>query len=55
MKKICTIVSIWVWLLLISVMALGMYKFNYLASQPGYDVDGNKMVQSEEQQVTSFP
>ncbi len=26
----------------ITVAAAGMYKFNYLASKPGYDVDGNK-------------
>lgn len=25
------------------IALLGMYKFNYLANQPGYDVDGNKL------------
>ena len=31
-------------LILLSVVALaGMYKFNYLASQEGYDCDGNKI------------
>ena len=29
------------------VALAGMYKFNYLASQPGYDVDGNKIDDSE--------
>lgn len=27
----------------IGVIAAGMYKFNYLSGQPGYDVDGNRM------------
>ena len=26
------------------VVLAGMYKFNYLASQDGYDCDGNKIV-----------
>ena len=34
-------------ILLISIIVIivlaGTYKFNYLASQPGYDVDGNKI------------
>jgi len=25
------------------VILLGIYKFNYLANQPGYDIDGNKI------------
>lgn len=29
--------------IVVLVMALGMYKFNHLASQPGYDVDGNQL------------
>jgi heat shock protein HslJ len=29
-------------LVVLLVALAGMYKFNYLASQPGYDVDGNK-------------
>lgn len=29
---------------IIALVAIaGMYKFNYLANQPGYDVDGNKI------------
>ena len=28
---------------LVVIALAGMYKFNYLASQPGYDVDGNKI------------
>ncbi len=32
-------------LTIVTVTALaGMYKFNYLASQEGYDCDGNKIV-----------
>ena len=31
-------------LTIVTVVALaGMYKFNYLASQEGYDCDGNKI------------
>lgn len=29
--------------LVVIIIAAGMYKFNYKASQPGYDVDGNKV------------
>jgi hypothetical protein len=29
-------------------MLAGMYKFNYLASQEGYDCDGNKIEKSME-------
>ncbi len=29
--------------ILLGIAAAGMYKFNYLANQPGYDVDGNKI------------
>lgn len=28
---------------ILSIALAGMYKFNYLANQPGYDVDGNKI------------
>lgn len=37
------------WFIFICLMAIliislaGIYKFNYLASLPGYDVDGNKI------------
>ncbi len=30
-------------IILFFVAVAGMYKFNYLSSQPGYDVDGNKI------------
>lgn len=33
--------------LLVMVIA-GMYKFNYLASSPGYDVDGNQIESTEQ-------
>jgi PDZ domain-containing secreted protein len=39
-KKILIGISV---IILIIIFA-GMYKFNYLASQPGYDVDGNKII-----------
>lgn len=38
--------------LFILVALAGMYKFNYLANQPGYDVDGNKMMQENGQKFT---
>jgi len=43
-KTLLIIVGIAVLLVAIA----GMYKFNYLASQPGYDVDGNKVEQNFE-------
>ncbi len=42
MKKI-TLAVVGIGLFVIIAIALaGMFKFNYLANQPGYDVDGNK-------------
>lgn len=43
MKKTIKWVVIGVASIILIVIVLGMYKFNYLASQPGYDVDGNKI------------
>ncbi len=44
MKKIIiTIVVVVVAVLVLAIAAAGMYKFNYLSGQPGYDVDGNKI------------
>ncbi len=43
MKKILKITII-IFITVVAIIALaGMYKFNYLASKPGYDVDGNKI------------
>ncbi len=43
MKKILKWLII-VFLSIVTIVALaGMYKFNYLASQEGYDCDGNKI------------
>ncbi|PID87646.1 hypothetical protein CSB07_00490 [Candidatus Gracilibacteria bacterium] len=39
MKKILIILAI----IIIAVAAAGIYKFNYLSNEPGYDVDGNKI------------
>lgn len=40
----------WSFIVLLTIMVLialaGMYKFNYLASQEGYDVDGNPITAS---------
>ena len=41
------------WFIFIFLMAIliiglaGIYKFNYLANSPGYDVDGNKLKHKE--------
>ena len=45
MKKIIKWIAITVLTVLVLVMLAGMYKFNYLASQEGYDCDGNKIEQ----------
>ena len=43
MKKIIKWILIGVAVIIFIVIIAGMYKFNYLANQPGYDVDGNKI------------
>ena len=43
MKKIIKWLVIALLSFVILVILAGMYKFNYLASQEGYDVDGNKI------------
>ena len=43
MKKIIKWLLISIVLLLVIIALAGMYKFNYLASQEGYDCDGNKI------------
>ncbi len=42
MKYLKYIISISL-ILIVLVALAGMYKFNYLANQPGYDADGNKI------------
>ncbi|MCK5781355.1 MAG: hypothetical protein KAH10_02105 [Flavobacteriales bacterium] len=42
MKKTIKWVIISVVIIIIFVAIAGIYKFNYLANQPGYDVDGNR-------------
>lgn len=41
MKKIILIIIAVLLAIFILIVLAGMYKFNYLAYQPGYDVDGN--------------
>ena len=43
MKKTLKWITIILLTILVLVMLAGMYKFNYLASQEGYDCDGNKI------------
>jgi PDZ domain-containing secreted protein len=42
MRKFYSVV-IAILVVLVCIAAAGMYKFNYLASQPGYNVDGNRI------------
>jgi len=43
MKKIVLISLSLIALLVLAIGAAGIYKFNYLANQLGYDVEGNKI------------
>ena len=51
MKKTIKWVVIGVASIILIVIIAGMYKFNYLANQPGYDVDGNKIEDSYRSEV----
>ena len=51
MKKTIKWVILGVASVAIIVIIAGMYKFNYLANQPGYDVDGNKIEDSYRSEV----
>ncbi len=42
MSKVLKIIMATAVAILLLIAVAGMYKFNYLANQPGYDVDGNK-------------
>ncbi len=43
MKKRIKRVIISIASVILIVIIAGMYKFNYLANKPGYNVDGNKI------------
>ena len=43
MKKVLKWIAIILVISVILVILAGMYKFNYLANQDGYDCDGNKI------------
>ena len=45
MKKTIKWIATILFAMFILVLLAGMYKFNYLASQEGYDCDGNKIEQ----------
>lgn len=51
MKKTAKWVVIAVASIILVVIIAGMYKFNYLANQPGYDVGGNKIEDSYKSEV----
>jgi anionic cell wall polymer biosynthesis LytR-Cps2A-Psr (LCP) family protein len=44
MKKILKWIVITFLTIVTIVILAGIYKFNYLASQEGYDCDGNKII-----------
>lgn len=46
-KKILISMIIVIAAIVVVVALAGMYKFNYLANQPGYDVDGNKIKEEQ--------
>lgn len=39
---------------IVAVVFAGMYKFNYLANKPGYDIDGNKINSDEQRGVDLY-
>ncbi len=43
MKKTIKWVLIGLAVIIFLIIIAGIYKFNYLANQPGHDVDGNKI------------
>jgi flagellar basal body-associated protein FliL len=43
MKKTLKLIAIILLTGLVLIILAGMYKFNYLASKEGYDIDGNKI------------
>ncbi|MCF6206361.1 MAG: hypothetical protein L3J47_05660 [Sulfurovum sp.] len=47
MPKILQWLVLLLGLIIVAVAIAGMYKFNYLSSQEGYDVDGNKFHKEE--------
>lgn len=47
MKKTISTMGIIIISLILIISLAGMYKFNYLANQPGYNVDGNKIENSK--------
>jgi len=47
MKTTIKHILIVVVVLIVMVVFAGMYKFNYLAGLPGYDVDGNPLPKTE--------
>ena len=51
MKKTIKWVVIGVASIILTMIIAGMYKFNYLANQPGYDVDGNKIENTYKSEV----
>ena len=51
MKKIIKWVIIGIASVILIVIIAGIYKFNYLANQPGYDCDGNKIEDAYKSEV----
>jgi hypothetical protein len=53
MKIVKIILSILIGIIILIILA-GIYKFNYLANQPSYDVDGNKILTNLESENNSY-
>ena len=51
MKKTIKWILISLILIILIVIIAGVYKFNYLANQPGYDCDGNKIEEVHKSEV----
>lgn len=48
MKKTTKIILITLGVIILAIAGAGMYKFNYLSGQDGYDVDGNKITKTQQ-------
>ncbi len=51
MKKTLKWIIIGVAFVILILIIAGIYKFNYLANQPGYDCDGNKIEDTYKSEV----
>jgi cell division protein YceG involved in septum cleavage len=50
-SKVLLGIAIFIVAIFVVIALLGMYKFNYLSSKDGYDVDGNKIMMPQEENI----